>query len=119
GSRQLQEGGGLSIRRRTRGARGRCGSTLLPHQAAALAFPRALLQRFALVVQLLAARKRDLDFRAALLVEVELERDDGHAFALYRANEAADLPCMQQQFPRALRRMIERSSLLVFGDIGI
>src|SRR6185437_7243780 len=57
-------------------------SALQPHQPALLAVPGPLLQRLALVVQLLAAGDRDLDLRPPSLVEIELERHDGHAFAL-------------------------------------
>src|SRR5690349_16003005 len=56
-----------------------------------LALPGPLLQRLALVVQLLAAGECDLDLRPPSLVEVELERHNGHALALDRACQAVDL----------------------------
>ena len=54
---------------------------LRPQQPALLPVPVALLLGFALVVQLLALGQRDLQLRAALGVEVHLERHEGHALA--------------------------------------
>ena len=45
---------------------------LHPHQASALAVPRALLQRLALVVQFLATRQCDLDLGSSFFVKVKL-----------------------------------------------
>src|SRR6185437_13361175 len=88
--------------------------------AAFLTVPGALLQGLALVVQLLAASQRDLDFRAAAFVEIELERYDGHALALDRAGELIDLALAQQQLARPLRRVVvEGAGLPVFRDIGV
>src|SRR6476659_167222 len=99
-----------------------CRTQTLPlraQQAAALALPRALLLGFALVVQLLALGERELHFGAPLLVERALERHEGHALALDRADQLVDLPLVQQQLARALRRVIEAAGLLVFGDVGV
>ena len=54
--------------------------------------------------------ERDLDLGAALLVEIKLERHDGHALALDRAGQLVDLALMQQQFARPLRRVIEAAA---------
>src|SRR5689334_6039243 len=82
-------------------------SALLPQQAAAFAVPRALFQGLALIVQLLAARQRDLDLGAASLVEIELKRHHRHALALDRAGELVDLPLVQQQLARPFGQMIK------------
>src|SRR3984893_5028503 len=79
--------------------------SLLAQQAPALSVPGSLLFSFALVVQLLAARQSELDFRPPLVVEVKLERHDGHAVALDRADQLVDLPLVQQQLARPLGRV--------------
>jgi hypothetical protein len=52
-------------------------------------------------VQLLAPAQAELDLRAALLVEVDLQRDHREALALRRAEELVDLALVQQQAARA------------------
>src|SRR5262245_26669596 len=94
-------------------------SPLCAQEPAALAFPGTLLFSFALVVELLAARKRELDLGAALFVEIELERHKRHALALDRAGELVDLAPMQQELARALGRMVEAAGLQVLGNIGV
>src|SRR5271165_5362001 len=90
-----------------------------PHQAALLPAPVALLHRLALVVQLLALGERELQLGAAALVEVKLERDQGHAFAVDRADQLVDLLSVQQQLARPLGQMIEAVGLQIFGNIGV
>src|SRR5262249_37278894 len=90
-----------------------------PHQPAALALPAALLFRFPLVMQLLAARERKLDFGAAFLVEIELERDQGHSLALHCSDQLVDLPTVEEQLAHPLWSMIEPPALEIFGDVGI
>src|SRR5258705_5669510 len=92
-------------------------SPLIAHQAALFAVPVALLLGFALVVQLLALGERKLDLGAALVVEIELERHQGHALPLDRADQLADLALVQQQFARTLRRVIEAPGLQILGDV--
>src|ERR1044072_560572 len=92
---------------------------LLSQQAPLLAVPVALLLALALVVQLLALGERELDLGAALVVEIELQRHQGHAVALDRADQLVDLALVQQQFARTLRRVIEAPGLQIFGDVGI
>src|SRR5262245_8297034 len=70
-------------------------------------------------MQLLAARHRDLELRPSLLIEIELERNDGHALAVHRAGELVDLALVQQELARAFRRMIETAALQVFRDVGV
>src|SRR5436190_5200918 len=94
-------------------------SALRPHQAPALALPAALLLGLALVVELLAARQRQLDLGAALDVEIELERHQRHALALDRAHQLVDLVAMQKELARALGRMVEAAPLQVFRNRGI
>src|SRR3989304_6172433 len=60
---------------------------LLPHEPAAFALPGAFLFGLALVVQLLALGKRELDLGAAFFIEIELERHHRHALALDRADQ--------------------------------
>jgi hypothetical protein len=94
-------------------------SSLLPQEPAALAFPTAALFGLAFVVQLLAAPERDLDLGAALGIEIELERHEGHAFALDGADQFIDLALVQQQLARTLGRVIEPARLQIFGDVGV
>src|SRR6516164_3017388 len=90
-----------------------------PQQAAALAFPTALLLGLTLVMQLLAARERKLQLGAAFLVEIELERHERHTLALDRSDELVDLAAVQEELAQALGRVIEAAALEVFGDVGI
>src|SRR5690606_22704933 len=62
--------------------RRRPGSSLLAQQAGLVALPVALGGGLALVVDLLALGERDLQLRRALVVPVELHRDDGAPLAL-------------------------------------
>src|SRR5437763_3263068 len=94
-------------------------STLRTHKPSALAFPRALLLCLALVMQLLALGERELHLGAPPIVEIELERHQRHALALDRPDQLVDLPLVQQQLARALRRMVEAAGLPIFGDVGI
>src|SRR5271155_3888514 len=98
---------------------GGIASSLLPQQPAALALPRALLFGVALVVKLLAAGQGQLDLGTALFVKIELERHQRHAFTLDRAEQFVDLPAMQQEFPRPLRRVVEAVRLLIFGYVRV
>src|SRR5215470_17720255 len=92
---------------------------LLPHQPAALAIPVALALGLTLVVQLLALGECDLDLGAALLVEIELERNEGHALALDRAHELVDLPLVQEELARTFRRVVEAAGLQIFRHVGV
>src|SRR5262245_4129168 len=97
--------GKISIPIRRSAMSGSFGLSLVAQQPAALARPVALLLGLALVVQLLALGQRDLDLGPALVVEIDLERHDGHALALDRAHQLVDLPLVQQQLSRPLRRV--------------
>src|SRR3569832_2446484 len=66
-------------------------------ETALFAVPGALLQRLALVAQFLAAGERQLDLRPPPLVEVELERHDGHALPLDAGGQLVDLALVQEQ----------------------
>src|SRR4051794_26732333 len=90
-----------------------------PQQPALLSAPIALLLAVALVVQLLAFGDRQQELGAAALVEVKLQRDQRHAFALDRAHQAVDLLFMQQQLARPLRLVIEAVGLQIFRDVGV
>ena len=69
---------------------------LLPHQAAVLALPVALLLGVALVVLGLALGERDLGLDPAALV-VEVERNEGEALLLDLADQAPDLLLVHEQ----------------------
>src|SRR5258708_7199271 len=92
--------GKISIPIRRSGISRSFGSALVPQQPAALARPVAFLLGLALVMQLLALGERELDLGAALVVEIDLQRYDGHAFALDRAHQLVDLPLVQQKLAR-------------------
>src|SRR5262245_62307116 len=94
-------------------------SALGPQQPPALALPTALLFGLALVVQLLAAGKGELELGAALLVEIELERHQRHALALDRADQLVDLAAVEKELADALGRRVEAAGLQIFRDIGI
>src|SRR5262245_47499480 len=93
--------------------------SLLTQQPAALALPAPLAFRLPLVMQFLAAGERDLDLGAALVVEIELQRDDRHAFAFNRTCKLVDLALVQQELAWPLGRVIEAARLQVLGNIGI
>src|SRR3984957_16402449 len=99
----------------------RCFSRLTPiaHQPRLVAVPVAHFLGLALVVQLLAAPERDRDLRATLGVEVDAERNDGHAFPLDALREFDDFLGVQEKFARALRFVVETVGLKVFRDIGV
>src|SRR5262249_16672440 len=59
--------------------------------------PVALGCVLALVVQLLALRERQLQFRLAARIKIELERNDGHPLALDGGGKLVDLALVQQQ----------------------
>src|SRR5262245_37633253 len=95
------------------------GLSLCAQQAPALAFPAALLLGLALVVQLLAAGEGEFELSAAFLVEIELQRHEGHTFTLHRPDQLVDLPPMEQELAQPFRVMIEATALQVFGDVGV
>src|SRR6476469_3391209 len=88
-------------------------------QPSALALPTALFLGLAFVVELLASRQRKLDLGAPLLVEIELERHERHAFALDRSHQLVDLATVKQEFAHPLGRMIEAAALQIFRDVGV
>src|SRR5690606_11144428 len=95
-------------------------STARAQQPTALAVPVAALFGVALVVKLFAARQRNFELRATLLVEIKLERHDGEPFALDAGGEPVDLAVMQQQPAGTFRRVIvERARLQIFRNVGI
>src|SRR5208337_246918 len=87
----------------------------LAHQPPLLALPIAALLRLALVVQLLAARERQLKLGPALVVEVDPQRDQRHALFVDRADELARLTLMQEELARPARLVVEAVGLQVFG----
>src|SRR3954454_2086716 len=94
-------------------------SALGSKQPAAFALPAALFLGFALVVELLALGEGKLELGAALVVEIELERHERHAFALDRTHQLVDLATVKEKLADALGRMIEAAALQIFRDIGV
>src|SRR5262245_23956334 len=94
-------------------------SPLGAQEPTAFAFPRPFLFGFALVVELLAARQRQLDLGAALGVEVELEWHHRHALSLDSGGELVDLAAVQQELARALGLVVEAARLQIFRNIGV
>src|SRR5919112_6743697 len=70
-----------------------------------LALHLPLLDRLALVADVLAARERYLDLRARAL-EVEPRRHEREALLARLADQAVDLAPVHQQLARALRRVV-------------
>src|SRR3984893_14165141 len=94
-------------------------STLHAHEPSTLPFPGALALGFALVVQLLAARDRELDLGAALIVEVELEWNNGHAFAFHRSGKLPNLALVEQQLARTFGRVVKAAGLQILRNIRV
>ncbi|QTK79100.1 hypothetical protein AT6N2_C1334 [Agrobacterium tumefaciens] len=84
-----------------------------------LPVPVAFLLGLALVVQLLALGERQFQLCAALVVEVDLQGHQRHAFAIDAGAQAVDLALVQQQFPAAARLMVEAVGLQIFRQMGI
>src|SRR3970282_712070 len=82
------------------------------HQPLLFAAPVLFLLIPALVILLLPFREADLDLDPAVLV-VHVEGEQGIARALHAADQAADLPRVQQELARAYRIRSEMS-----GDGG-
>src|SRR4051812_24950132 len=75
--------------------------SIVLHQPAFLAIPVAFLLRLTLIVELLALGEGDFDFCAALIVEIDLQRHERHAFAVDADAQASDLTGIQQQLASA------------------
>src|ERR1700733_1886214 len=90
-----------------------------PQQTALFPAPIALLFALAFVVQLLALGDREQNLGTAAFVEIKLERDQRHAFAIDRAHQAVDLLLVQQELAWPLRLMVETVGLQIFRDIGV
>ena len=61
---------------------------MILEEPALLPVPVALLLGLTLVVQLLALAERQFELRPALIVEIDLERNERHAFAIDRRSAA-------------------------------
>src|SRR5919106_550536 len=82
-------------------------SPLLAHKTRLLALPVALLCRLAPIVQFLALGEGQLKLGKPALVEIELERDHGHALTLDGDAQFVDLLLLQKQTPRPARLVLE------------
>src|SRR5262249_30663603 len=76
----------------------------------------ALLDRLALVVELLAATQPQLDL-GAVTFEVELERHEGQPLCAHAHLQANDFLAVQQQLARAHGVVVHVRALLVLGDV--
>src|SRR6478609_7264223 len=94
-------------------------SAIVPHQPLLLPLPVALLDRLALVVHLLASRERQFDLGPAAAIEIKRQRDERQTLARHRAVKLGDFACLEQQFPRAPRLMIEAIAVAIFGDVAV
>ena len=82
-------------------------SASITQQSAFLALPIAALLRFALIMQFLAARERQLQLCASSVVEIDPQRNERHAFALDGADKLARFALMEEQLSRAARLMVQ------------
>src|SRR6185369_12288937 len=69
------------------------------HEPGLVALPVSRGGGLALVVLLLSLGERDLQFGHALVVPIELGRDDRAAVALHGADQLVDLLALQEQLP--------------------
>ena len=67
-------------------------SAPIPQQALFLAAPVPLLLSVALVMELFALGKGDIEFHQPPVIKQQLERHDGKAPALHRPGERGNLP---------------------------
>lgn len=71
-------------------------------------------------MQLLAFGEREFDLGDATIVEIELERHDGHALAFFGDRHLVNFTGMQKQAPLAAGLMLEKvSGTWVFGNVGV
>src|SRR4051794_36471941 len=91
-------------------------SSALAHLAFHVAAIVALLDRAPLVVQVLAARERDLDLRVRAL-EVDPRRHERQPLLVRAADELLDLLAVHQQLARSLGRMVVARRGRVRGDV--
>src|SRR5262249_23209224 len=83
-----------------------------------LAFELALLDRLALVADVLASRQGDLDLRARTL-EVEPRGNQGQPALLGLADQPLDLLAVHQQLARALRLVVVARGRPVRRDVDV
>src|SRR5690242_13361617 len=93
-------------------------SALLAHEARLVALPVALLLGLALVGLLLALGEAELAFGEAARVEIDAERDDGHALALDEAAQLVLLLAVEEELARSSRLMV-LARRFVFRDMRI
>ena len=67
---------------------------------------------------LLAAGQPELELRAALVGEIEAERDDRQALRLGLAEQLIDLGAVEEQLPLALGLVVVAVALLERSDVG-
>src|SRR5215212_5409165 len=82
-------------------------SATVAQQPALLPLPVLLLLIFALVGRLAALGERQLDLGPAAAVEIDGERDEGHALAGDGAVKLRDLALVEEQFAGALGLVVE------------
>src|SRR4051812_19577374 len=97
----------------------RRASAIGPEQPLLLPLPVALLDRFALVVLLLAPSQGELDLGPAAPVEIDRERHERQALALHRPLQLGDLAVLKQQFARPPRLVVESVAVAIFGNVAV
>ena len=105
-------------RRRTLDSPSQLPAALL-ESAVDLALHVALCHVLALVVELLAAPEAQQQFHAAILVEVELKRDERNTAHAQLAVEVVDLLAMQQQLATAIGVAIENRAVGIRVNVHV
>src|SRR3954449_3397660 len=90
-----------------------------PEGALHLALELALLDRLALVADVLAARERDLDLGAVARGEVEPGRAQRQPLLLGLADQALDLPPVHEQLARTLGLVVLARGRPVRRDVHV
>src|SRR5258708_36920733 len=94
-------------------------SPLGAQQPGLIAAPVTCLLGLSLVVQLLALGDAKLDLGDASQIKIDLQRHQGHAFALHRCSELARFASAHEKLAHPSRLVIEAIGHVVFGDVGV
>jgi len=84
-----------------------------------LPVPIAALFRLALIVQFFAPRQCQLQLRTSAIIEINPERDKGHALSLDRSNELVGFPLVKKKLSRAARFVVEPVRLEIFRNVCV
>src|SRR4051794_9751969 len=103
----------------TSGIPGRRRRLFRAQQPQLLALPVALLDRRALVVELLALGQAEFHLGPAPWREVERQRHQGHAIAPHGPEQPAHLTPAEHQLAGPARLVIEPIAAVELGDVGV